>query len=737
MTKVHLMLLWHMHQPEYRDPATGRYVLPWTRLHATKDYWGMVRTLAEFPAVHATFNIVPSLGTQLEQYASGQFDDPWFDLAFRPASDLNLIEKAEILGRAFQVNHENLMSRWPRFVELFELSRLAGGADRVDRFSLRDWRDLQLLSQLAWMDEQWLASDPLLQRLSNKGSGFSEQDKLQMRAKQLELLHDILPEYRRAASSGQVELSTTPYFHPILPLLCDSDAGRESDPNIARLLPPFRHPDDAREQLARARSYHRRVFGVEPAGVWPSEGSVSNAALELAAEMGFHWFGADEGVLGRTLRIEFGRDAQGMVAVPERLYAPLRVCRAGKQIAGFFRDHYLSDLIGFVYGRMSASAAAEDLHLRLRAIGERMPAGRIATVSLILDGENAWEYYPGNGREFLRQFYGRIASDSEIRALTASEALAAAGEISSIESIVPGSWINANFDVWIGSTEDLEAWRLLRDARDAYSQAAEAAARGEPEAPNRDQLAAAYDALLAAEGSDWCWWYGPEHSSANDAEFDAAYRTLLTEVYLRLDRVAPDELAEPIKQQPEQALVVAPQSFLHVRIDGRESSYFEWLGAGLYSAIRQSGSLHGRAHLLRELHYGFDQDNLYLRVDPFSDAGTAARDEGEFRVTARAVSGQKTACELRVHIPFSRGKLHRLQVTVNDACPLGAEQYVEVAYDKILEMRIARALFELSNADSLALSVSLWHGGLPVDVLPAEGSLTVRLSADFFSWSKT
>ncbi len=730
MNRAHLVLLWHMHQPQYRDPSTGRYVLPWTRLHALKDYWGMVKLLEEFPAVHATFNVVPSLGAQLEEYASGLFDEPWFDLVLRPAEELTAAEKDEMLSRAFQVNRENLMGRWPRYAELFEWAQALGGESRAANFGPRDWRDLQVLSQLAWMDEAWLAGDPVVSRLSRKGTDFTERNKVQLRAKQLELLAMVLPEYRRAAGRGQIEISTSPFYHPILPLLCDTEIARIANPSTPPLQPAFCHPEDARDQLLRARRYHESVFGQAPAGLWPSEGSVSDQALGLAAELGFRWFASDEGVLGRTLGIGFGRDVAGVPANADRLYSPLRVRLDDREIAGFFRDHYLSDLIGFVYSRMDAGAAAEDLHRRIRALGERVELGRPLTVAIILDGENAWECYPGNGREFLRQFYRRIESDADIRALTASEALAAAGDVPAVERIFSGSWINANFDVWIGDREDVAAWELLREARAFYGRAEESRVAGRADAPTEQQLAAAYESVLAAEGSDWWWWYGPEHSSANDAEFDALFRKHLTEIYVALGAEAPDELAEPIKRQPEHAVVVPPSAYLHVRVDGRETSYFEWLGAGLYSADRRRGAMHGRTRFLHELRYGFDGQFLYLRADALPDALAEMRD-AEFRVTVRAQE------ELRLVARIEKGRLAGCLLESKDVCLLGPDELVAAAFDKILEVAIARKMFKLGGRTSLALSVALWQGGLPVDVLPAEGWLDVKLGAEAFAWPGT
>src|SRR5215831_3624188 len=594
MNRIHLVVLWHMHQPQYRDPETGRYVLPWTRLHALKDYYGMVEMLREFPKFHATFNIVPALGVQLEEYASGKFNEPWFSLAFKNADELTREDKAEILSRAFQVNHEHLMSRWPRLVELYEWSRPAGGAQALVTFTPRDWRDLQLLSQLAWMEESWFQKDEVISRIAAKGKDYSENDKMALKEKQQELLRLILPAYRDAAARGQIEISTTPFYHPILPLLCDSDVARVANPSTPLPRRAFRRPEDAREQLQLARQYHEKTFGAKPAGLWPSEGSVSDQSLSIAAEEGFRWFGTDEGVLGRTLNVAFFRDSTGFPANADRLYRPYKLELGERAITGFFRDHHISDLIGFVYSRMDGKAAAADLHSRIRALADRLQSTSPITVCLFLDGENAWEYYPGNGREFLREFYRRVESDADFRALTASEAAAPASEIPTITGIFPASWINANFDVWIGHPEDVTAWELLWDAREAYGRAASAAKKGLPGAPKEQALAKAWESLLAAEGSDWCWWFGPEHSTINDAEFDALYRKHLTGVYLAIGETTPEELAKPIKRRPEHALQLAPTSYLQVKVDGRDTSYFEWLGAGLYSPERRGGSMHGR-----------------------------------------------------------------------------------------------------------------------------------------------
>jgi len=727
MNRIHLAVLWHMHQPQYRDPETGSYLLPWTRLHATKDYWGMVKLFEEFPKFHATFNVVPSLCLQLEEYASGSFKDPWFDLAFVPVDRLTREDKREILDRAFQVNHERLMSRWPRFVELYEWSRVAGGAQALVTFTPRDWRDLQVLSQLAWMDEEWFTKDEVICRLANRGRDFTQKDKADLKAKQLEILGMVLPTYREAAARGQIEISTTPFYHPILPLLCDSDIARVANPGTPLPRRAFRRPEDAREQLRRAKEYHERVFGVAPVGLWPSEGSVSDQSMTIAAEEGFRWFGTDEGVLGRTLNVGFFRDANGIAANGDRLYQPWRLQMATTGITGLFRDHHLSDLVGFVYSRMDSASAAADLHGRLRHLGESIHSGRPLTVCLFLDGENAWEYYPGNGREFLRQFYRRISEDQDFRALTASETIAEAGEIPSTPGIFPASWINANFDVWIGNQEDVAAWELLWDAREAYAHAEESRAKGRPDAPTEEGLQKAKESLLVAEGSDWCWWYGPEHSTANDAEFDALYRKHLTGIYLALGQVAPEELAKPIKKKPEHAYQLPPSANLKVKIDGYDSSYFEWLGAGVYSPLQRGGAMHGRVFYLKELRYGFEEERFVLRVDCFSES-LAELECPEFRIVIGAGN------ELTVVVNLERGRMKEFAVEEERVCLLKPEALATAAFVRTLEVAILKDALKLKGVNKLRLGVALWHGGLPVDVLPAEGILEVQLGEDNAAW---
>jgi alpha-amylase/alpha-mannosidase (GH57 family) len=575
-----------MHQPFYKDLWTGEYKLPWTRLHALKDYAGMVRVLEEFPTVHQTFNLVPSMLVQIQEYADGVASDPFLDVAIEPAESLTESQRHFMTRYLFQANVTRMIYRFPRYRELYEQHPR----------SSQDLRDLQVLSQLVWFDEDFRAHDPELQELVRKGRDYSLDDQAVMARKQRQALQQVLPAYSQAAARGQIEISTTPFYHPILPLIADSDIAAVSHPGM-RLPTRFRYPGDAREQLCRAQSYMAHQLGVTPNGLWPSEGSVSDEALGLAADCGFKWAASDNGVLARTLNQHPG---------PDVTYQAYLWHQHGREIRLLFRDHWLSDLIGFQYQHMPASDAAGHFLAQIRA---NAGAGN-ALVPIILDGENAWDWYEQNGRPFLRELYRRISEDPQLEALTVSDALAKF-EARPLSGIFPGSWINANFDIWIGAEEDNLAWELLLNARKTYD---------ETQGVGDEMRKLAYEELLIAEGSDWCWWYGPEHSSENRPEFDQLYRAHLSNVYRALGLKPPEALSRPILQSQPGEIHEPPSNPIHVIIDGAVTSYFEWLGAGRYRPDPRSGAMHGGESPVREILYGSDGQNLYVRVDAEPDA---------------------------------------------------------------------------------------------------------------------
>ena len=693
MGRIYLCFLWHMHQPYYKDLASGEYRLPWTRLHALKDYRGMVKVLEEFPDIRQTFNVVPSLMVQIEDYASGQAQDPFLRCALKPAEELTEEEQRFVLQYFFQANPARMIYRYPRYGELFDAWRASGRDFKRARriFTPQAYRDLQVLSQIAWFDEDLLRDDPAARRLAAKGRGFSLEDQAEIGRIQIEYLATVIPAYRELAATGQIEISTTPFYHPILPLLCDSSIAEVAHPHVP-LPTRFRYPQDARLQLERAREYVVNTFGRAPDGLWPSEGSVSDEVLGIAAETGFRWLATDNGVLARTL----GRPIHAADG-----YRPYLWNKDGRQIHVVFRDHFLSDLVGFVYSRMGAAEAAADFLHRIREnCAGILAEGRTALVPVILDGENAWEYYEQNGRPFLRELYRMISSDPKMEALTISEALTRL-ESDHLGGIFPGSWINANFDIWIGSEEDNQAWEYLLRARQTYDRV-----MASPEATSipEQKRNLAMEELLIAEGSDWCWWYGPEHTSENRPEFDKLFRDHLAMVYRALGLTPPEELSRPILKITAAEYHRPPSSYIQPVLDGEVTSFFEWLGAGVVRVDGRSGAMHGGGPLIKELRYGSDGVHFFLRLD-FQEAAMASLAGMEVRVNAGIAS-------LTVRLEPDGAALEE-----------GAPAQTQAVFRKALEISLPLAATGIQSGDPLRLQLSLWHEGLPLDAVPQHGWL--------------
>ena len=713
MPRTLLVFVWHMQQPFYKELASGEYQLPWTRMHALKDYYGMVQMLEEFPKVKQTFNLVPSMIAQIEEYARGEARDPFLRCALKPAEDLTPDEQAFILKYFFQANAGRLIYRYPRYGELFDAWLAADqNAERARRsFSPGAMRDLQVLSQLAWFDEIVLAEDPQVKALAAKGRNYSHADQALMGRKQIELCSMVMPAYSKLAASGQIELSVTPYYHPILPLLCDSDIASVSHPNVT-LPRQFRHPEDARHQIETALAFAGQRLGSRPAGMWPSEGSVSDEVFRIASECGVRWMATDNGVLGATL---------GRVAGVNETYRPWVWTQGERSMRLIFRDHFLSDLIGFVYSRMEPAQAAshflDRIHENVRGLHAQ---GRDALVPIILDGENAWEHYDLNGRPFLKELYRLISEDPSLEAVTVSEALeiVPAGELKHIH---PGSWINANYDIWIGASEDNHGWECLLEARELWERFSRSP---EGRALDPDRFRMAYEELLIAEGSDWFWWYGPEHSSENRPEFDKLFRDHLANFYRLIGKTPPDDLSRPILEIRVVEHHEPPMQWITPVIDGEVSSYFEWMGAGHYRPDARQGSMHGRKINVQEVWYGSDEVSLFVRVDFHqSQAGAMAGMEIRCSIDVPGdgtgeAGGKHAARETEYRLQLARDGVELIGIEGPGASVPGA---LRAAYRRVLEIALPLAVVGGSSDTPVRFQLSLWEDGLPLDAQPAQG----------------
>jgi alpha-amylase/alpha-mannosidase (GH57 family) len=546
---ANLVFLWHMHQPDYRDYATGEFVLPWTYLHAIKDYTDMAYHLERHPKIHAVINFVPVLLDQLEdyveQFATGRFRDPLLRLlGHEEGVPLTTEHRQFLLEACFRGNHSKMLEPYPaykRLAEVFNLMQRDGG---VSLPYLSDYYMMDLVTwyHLAWCGESVRREHELVARLLGKGVGFNCKERKQLRNLIGELISGIIPRYRKLSESGQIEISSTPHYHPLSPLLIDLTSASVAMPSAP--MPVAETYPGGKERVAahiqKAQSSHNKRFGIAPTGMWPAEGAISNEMLDVMATQGCHWAASGEGVLANSMNREHG----GTYHSPQHLYQGYIYNNIqGKSITCFFRDDRLSDLIGFEYSNWHGDDAANHFVARVEAIAQEAVTSEVPLVSVILDGENAWEYYPYNGFYFLDQLYTRLETHSSIRTFTYRDCLKmGASQSAALPKLVPGSWVYGNFSTWIGSADKNRAWDLLCAAKQAYDKKVSSG-----KLTKAEQVAAERQ-LCSCESSDWFWWFGDYNPSVSVVSFDRLFRHNLTELYRLLKLTPPVDLAEPISQ---------------------------------------------------------------------------------------------------------------------------------------------------------------------------------------------
>lgn len=550
---VDLVLLWHMHQPDYRDYSTGDFLLPWTYLHAIKDYTDMAYHLERHPKVRAVVNFVPVLLDQIEdyvdQFSSGHLRDPLLRMLAHENTDAFTVEQRQlVLDACFRSNHTKMISPYPAYKRLWDLySRLQVDTDPpLSYLSGQYMADLLTWYHLAWCGESVRREEALVARLMSKAECFTVEDRRQLLALVGELLGGIIPRYRKLADSGQIELSATPHYHPLAPLLIDFASAREAMPEAP--LPQSPHYPGGRGRVAahvsRAMHSHSARFGKKPEGMWPAEGSISAATLEVLAREGCRWAASGEGVLANSLQ----QYQQNVAERGQYLYRPYRLGKGADGLTCFFRDDRLSDLIGFEYSRWHGKDAARNLVEQIEAIASHAPNGEVPVVSIILDGENAWEYYPYNGFYFLDDLYAELEANHGIRTTTYCDYLdqvqgsSSRAHAGTLPGIVSGSWVYGDFSTWIGSRDKNRAWDLLCVAKQSYDMVMASGRLSE------EEQEAAEKQLCSCESSDWFWWFGDYNPSHAVASFDRLFRHNLTELYRLLKLPPPQNLSEPISQ---------------------------------------------------------------------------------------------------------------------------------------------------------------------------------------------
>jgi ADP-glucose type glycogen/starch synthase len=729
MKPLHVAFIWHMHQPYYKDDLTSTYLLPWVRLRSAKDYYKMPALLDAYPKVRATFNLVPSLLAQIEDYGKEDSVDLFLNLSKRDSSELSSEERAFIIRWMRESPRAIRVQQSPRYLELASRAPDA-------QFTTQDMRDLQIWFNLAWCDPAWAESDPRLAELKRKDRDFSESDKEPLFEAQMEIMQRVIPKYRELADRGQAELTFSPYYHPILPLLCHVDSARTANPQIQLPELHFSHREDAERQIELGQGLFERLLNRRPTGMWPSEMAVGEAVVGLAARAKVEWMISDEEVLSRSLDTHFYRDNDGRVNAPDQLYRPYRVDREGQSVAMVFRDSQISNAIGFDYQRMSSVDAARNLVGRLKRVREQQ-ADKDYLAVIALDGENAWEFYPRDGHDFLNALYTELEASPDIITTTVTDFLQEHPPQQNLHHLHTGSWIGASLDTWIGDPEHNVAWELLAETRTWL----EDQSRQRPQLS--DAAALAWREILITEGSDWFWWFSRKHDSGMDTIWDNQFRLHLRNVYKLMGQRAPARLFQPIIQRTP-----APDRHQPAEsISPKSRSDDAWNKAGYYIVGSGFGALHRPAGIVERVFYGSDAERIYLRIDsprPPAEleaqkiefwlycSGVPAETRGgklklPVPVTATADFGFDAAHVVRI-IPHSRGAsvtVGRVDVEQTRAEPLAELDAADPVFVSIPLHLLAR-----HGGEAMEMALVVSRDGADVEQVPPSGSLGLRIPGD-------
>jgi ADP-glucose type glycogen/starch synthase len=726
MKPLHVAFVWHMHQPYYKDDLTSTYLLPWVRLRCAKDYYKMPALLDGYPGVRATFNLVPSLLAQIEDYGRDESVDLFLNLSSRDAAELSPEERDFILRWMREAPRALRVQQSPRYLELASRPLDA-------QFTEQEMRDLQVWFNLAWCDPVWVDADPRLSELKRKDRDFAEKDKQPLFEAQHEMMARVIPKYRELADRGQVELTFSPYYHPILPLLAHVDSARTASPQIKLPERHFSHREDAERQIELGHGLFERLIGHRPSGMWPSEMAVGESVVELAVRAGVDWMISDEEVLARSIDVHMSRDGEGRVNYPAQLYRPHKMDREGRSLSLVFRDSLLSNLVSFDYQRMPSADAARDLVNRLKRIREQQDNENFLAV-VALDGENAWEFYPRDGHDFLNALYGELEATPDIITTTVGDFLQEHPPEQQLHRLHTGSWIGASLDTWIGDPDHNTAWDLLAETRTWL----EEQARQRPK--ESSQAALAWREILITEGSDWFWWFSNKHDSGMDQIWDNQFRLHLRNVYKVMGQRAPARLFQPIIQKaptPERG-----RPTIEISPGSRDDQ--EWSKAGYYQVGSGFGALHRPMGVVERVLYGNDAERLYFRIDTprtsaelesqgitlwlYCSGATTNGQDGSIELAlppaAAADFGFEPSHLIRIE-PRARGA-HVTLARVADP-PLRAEPEAEWDAQDAFFLSVPFAQLGRKAGDPIELALIVSRDGHDIEQIPPNGSLGLRV----------
>ncbi|MBR2524981.1 hypothetical protein IKE67_00800 [bacterium] len=601
--KLSIAFYWHMHQPSYKLNEDSDYLLPWVRMHAVKDYLDMVLLMNDFPNLKLNFNLVPMLIESIIDYGENNFQDVHSRLSVTPVEELSDDDKRFILSNFFDANFNSMISHHEAYKNLYE-KRVIQNVYEINEYTNQEYSDIMAWFNLAWFDPVYGEIYPELRQLADKSSGFTLEDREKIIKYQYEIIKQIIPTYKNFMEAGKIEITTSPMYHPILPILLDIKCAHRNISNPEVLPANLKMAKDAITQTKMALDRMEEIFGKRPKGIWPPEHCVSAKTLEMLSDLGVEWTITDEGILANSINFDFVRDFRGHLADPYHLLKTYEYKTKDSKINVIFRDSMIPNLISFEYPNTDSKKAANDLYDRIKVIQSKLFASPDDShlLTIALDGENSWENYADDGSDFLREIYRLIEEDSSLETVLISDYIEHDKNVKQLSKIYSGSWINRNFQLWIGEPTKNQAWNALKKVRDDFMKFVKAN-------PNHKNIEKAHHEIYMAEGSDWFWWYGEPNHSGQDHIFDYLFREHLRNVYKLFDEPIPEYLNTPFSLPSSPSSL--PTASMTPAMDGQDKIDDEWLNAGIINLpdLPYSEDI----KLFDKIKFGFDKDNLYLR----------------------------------------------------------------------------------------------------------------------------
>jgi alpha-amylase/alpha-mannosidase (GH57 family) len=703
MAKLYLSFLWHMHQPFYKDRLANRYYLPWVRLHAIRGYYDLPVILSDYPNIKTTFNLTPVLLYQLQDYCTNKdLIDDFLVVTLKRAELLNQTEKEFILTNFFMINWEKILRPHLRYFELLNKRGIYGTREEILRackkYGAQDFLDLQVLFNLLWFGPMARKKIPRVRELIEKGTHYTEEEKHEVIKLQLELVKEVIALYKSMSERNLLELTASPFYHPILPLLWNGGSGAG-----------YSWEKDAKAQVSRGLQLFESIIGEKPKGVWPSEGSVSESIVPVLADCGVEWIATDEDILfhsGQSGRRE------------SLLYQPYWVEIGGKRVAIFFRDRTISDLIGFSYSRTPTDKAVDDFLRRIYDIKrsvENEPGEHI--IPVILDGENPWDYYEEGGELFLRMLCERLGNCPDIETICFSEYLKRFPPNRTLNHLYSGSWINHNFNIWYSHEEDFQAWDYVKKTRDFLEHA--------ELSPEKTEQA--WEELYAAEGSDWYWWFGDDFSTTTEELFDFLFRNHLANVYRIAGKRVPAFLKTQIKKAKKAKVKQEPSALITPILDGKATTFYEWYNAGFYAIDEPSGAMQQGIKIVQGIYYGFDLNHCYFRIDINPELKPEDRKGLHLALQLHAKEDFVLDCGLESK-PIASYRFSE----VKGEEKLIHGEFNDIAIGQIVEIRIPFARMNTVNGDKISFIATVENKGVKMEEWPRHRMISFQVPDNNF-----